>query len=71
MPKSSAIDLLRECAKALSSGSDFPAIWHDVLRVHPLVTGVPIQAAPDRLEIPLIHHQRLVFDSTNKKFVLG
>jgi hypothetical protein len=71
MPQSSAIDLLRKCAEALSGGCDFPAIWHDVLRVHPLVTGVPIQAAPDRLEIRLIHHQRLVFDLTHKKVILG
>lgn len=66
-----AVDLLRECADALSSGANFPAVWNGILNGHPLVVGAPIQAALDRLEVPLIHHQRLVFDSTNKKFALS
>ena len=68
---SSSSDLLRECTEALDSGADFPGIWHAILKGHPLVVGVPVQAAPDRLEIPLIHHQQLVFDSANKKFLMS
>lgn len=65
-----AAELSRECAEALAGGANFPTIWHDILKGSPLVVGVPIQAAPDRLEIPLIHHQRLLFDSANKSFAL-
>lgn len=62
---------MRECADALDIGVDFPEIWHTILKGHPLVVGIPIQAAPDRLDIPLIHHQRLIFDSANKRFTLS
>ncbi len=61
-------DLLRKCTVAVQNGSDFPTIWHDILKGHPLVVGVPIQADLDRLEIPLLNHQRLVFDSKAKEF---
>jgi hypothetical protein len=61
-------DLLQKCTTAVRDGSDFPTIWHNILKSHPLVVGVPIQADLDRLEIPLLNHQRLVFDSKVKEF---
>lgn len=66
--------LLQECAAAMRRGQDFPAIWSQILKGHPLVLGVPVQAIQgDRptLEMPLITGQRLVFDSVRKEFTLG
>jgi len=63
-----SLNLLQKCIEAVRGGSDFPTIWHDILKGHPLVTGVPVQADLDRLEIPLLNHQRLVFNSLSKEF---
>lgn len=63
-----SLDLLQKCVSAVREGSDFPSIWHDILKGHPLVIGVPVQADLDRLEIPLLNHQRLIFNSLSKEF---
>ncbi|HZP78634.1 MAG TPA: hypothetical protein VFB45_21020 [Pseudolabrys sp.] len=61
-------DLLQRCTAAALNGADFPTIWHDIIKGHPVVVGVPVQADLNRLEIPLLNHQRLVFDSVAKEF---
>ncbi|PSH61706.1 hypothetical protein CU102_26700 [Phyllobacterium brassicacearum] len=60
-------NLLQTCVSATSGGADFPTIWHDILKKHPLVVGLPIQRINDDnepvLEIRLATGQWLVFDS--------
>ena len=68
----SANELLLACNSARLSGSDFPTIWQEILKRHPLVTGMPTQGINSEgptLEIPLLTGQRLVFSA--KKFLLG
>lgn len=38
-----ASKLLREFNEARRNGSDFPTIWHDILKKNLLVAGPPIQ----------------------------
>jgi hypothetical protein len=57
-------ELLAMCRRAGKLGLDFPAIWHAILRINPLVGGPPIQIADGRriwLEIPLTTGQRLAY----------
>jgi hypothetical protein len=66
-------DLLTSCNSALDGGADFPRIWRDVLRAHPLVCGVPIQRMDDLnpvLEIPLLTGHRIVYDPERSDFSL-
>jgi len=67
-------DLLQECAAARRRGLDFPTIWREILRIHPLVAGPAIQMADrDRCwhEVPLITGQRLVFHDGEGFSLLG
>ena len=67
-----AEDLVRQCMEAIR-GSDFPTVWHSVLRQHRLVVGPPVQSLNgDRVElhVRLITGERLVFDSTAQTFSL-
>ncbi len=62
---SNAQDLLRKCNEAMRSGSDFPTLWHTVIKPHPTVVGVPIQRSDGSrtyLEIPLLRGDYLVVD---------
>jgi hypothetical protein len=36
-------DLLRNYNDAMRSGSDFPTLRHTVIKLHPMVVGVPVQ----------------------------
>jgi len=59
---------LAACRRAGKLGLDFPAIWHAILRIHPLIGGPPIQMADGRrvwLEIPLTTGQRLAYRHEN------
>lgn len=59
-------DLLATCTAARLNGGDFPTIWGNILKKHPLVIGDPIQHADSNgpyLAIPLITGQKLVFGS--------
>jgi len=59
-----ATKLLNACIAEKSKGADFPTIWKEILKVHPWVTGSPIQDSSDDgpvLRIPLITGQFLVF----------
>lgn len=60
-------ELLKQCNQLLGGGMDFPTLWHEVIKEHPLVTGVPIQVIDEKgrlfVEIPLglsrsmvVHH---------------
>jgi hypothetical protein len=51
-------------------GADFPTIWHEILKGHAAVAGIPIQQVDDSgmtfVEIPLITGQSLVIHHENK-----
>jgi hypothetical protein len=59
-------DLLVTCTVARLNGEDFPTIWINILKMHPLVMGDPVQHT-DRigpyLAVPLVTGQRLKFGS--------
>lgn len=45
---------------------DFPTMWHDVLKPHPLVIGPPVQTVRDgriRMEVRLISGAAIAFDT--------
>jgi hypothetical protein len=53
-------DLVERCIAARNGGADFPTVWQTVLRLDPLVLGVPMQMISDgnlRLEIRLFPGQ--------------
>jgi hypothetical protein len=65
--------LTERCNAATCAGADFPRIWHEILKVHPLVCGVPIQGMVGKspaLEIPLLTGHRIVYDSEQCTFSL-
>ncbi len=69
--KESVAGLLQQCVAARVSGADFPTVWQNILRNHPLVIGPPIQRLEGQapvLEIRLITGQRLIYD--DKGFAL-
>jgi hypothetical protein len=60
----SAQELLARCNNARAAGTNFPTIWLEMLRRHPLVAGQPVQVAVGSeplLEIALMTQQSLVF----------
>jgi hypothetical protein len=68
-----AEDLLARCVAARERGGDFPTIWNDILRRHPLVLeGLPVQVitkSDPMLKIQLTNGQSLYFQ--NGEFSLG
>jgi hypothetical protein len=59
-------NLVERCITARNGGADFPTVWQTVLRLDPLVRGVPMQTIDDgrvQLEIRLLTGQRVIFDS--------
>ena len=67
-------DLLQRCIAASRNGTDFPSLWHSLLRDHSLVVGPPVNSVRGghiTLEVPLITGQRLVFDSESTVLTLG
>jgi len=57
-------DLLSRCQEAHKSGADFPSIWNIILRMNPLVLGIPIQVVTGTepcLKIQLINGQQICF----------
>ena len=60
------MDLVERCIAARNGGADFPTVWLTVLRLDPLVRGIPMQTINDgrvQLEIHLLTGQRFIFDS--------
>jgi len=63
---STTAELLAHCEAVRSAGADFPTLWNEVLKSHPLVIGPPVQAIRGgrvRLEVRLIDGRSLAFDS--------
>jgi hypothetical protein len=59
-------DLIALCQAGQASGLDFPTLWNEVLKPHPLVIGPPVQTVRDgriRMEVRLITGGAIGFDS--------
>jgi hypothetical protein len=66
-------NLVERCTEANTRGADFPTVWHTVLKLHPLVAGIPRQrmaGAKSVLEIPLITGQCIRYDGDLRRFSL-
>ena len=73
MSRERAHDLAHQCTELMRKGNDFPTVWTTVLKVNPLVNGIPesrYEGTRSVLVIRLITGDRLVFDGENKKFSL-
>lgn len=69
-----ARSLLEACKSAHTLGADFPSIWHQTLKGHPLVASLPTQGMDDdgrTLEVLLITGHRLVFGATGFSLAWG
>ena len=67
-------ELVERCIAARNGGADFPTVWQTVLRLDPLVLGVPMQMISDghvRLEIQLFPGQVLIYDSPSNGYSLS
>ena len=65
-------DLLERCRASLEEGVDFPTLWHEVLKVDPLVIGPPVQTARDgrtRIEVRLITGSTIAFDTDTSQIL--
>ena len=57
-------ELLERCRTAHIAGLDFPTIWKQIVRAHPLVLGLPVQVmigSEPQLRMQLINGQSLCF----------
>ena len=58
--------LIERCHAGRAEGMDFPTLWHEVLKSHPLVIGPPVQTVRDgrvRMEVRLITGGAIAFDT--------
>ena len=58
--------LMDSCRAGKAAGMDFPTIWHNILKPHPLVMGPPVSTVRDgriRMEVRLIAGGVIAFDS--------
>jgi hypothetical protein len=58
--------LIERCYAAKAGGMDFPTLWHQVLKPHPLVIGPPVQTVRDGricMEVRLITGGTIAFDT--------
>jgi len=58
--------LIEQCRAAQAAGADFPTLWNDVLKSHPLVIGPPVNTVRDgriRREVRLITGSAIAFDT--------
>ena len=65
-------DLLRRCRAGQAAGMDFPTLWHEVIKPHPLVIGPPVQTVRDgkiRMEVRLITGGAIAFDSDSNEIL--
>jgi hypothetical protein len=65
-PAPTQADLIAQCRAAQAAGLDFPTLWNEVLKVHPLVIGPPVQTVRDgriRMEVRLITGGVVAFDT--------
>lgn len=66
-------DLVRRCNEAMSGGGDFPTIWHEIIKGHPLVASRPIQRHDGTrayLEIRMLNGQSLILPADGRTFRL-
>jgi hypothetical protein len=71
-PSPTKADLIALCRAHQSDGLDFPTLWHEVLKTHPLVIGPPVQAVRDgriRMEVRLITGGAIAFDSDTSEIL--
>ena len=65
-PSSTKADLIALCRAGQAAGLDFPTLWNEVLKPHPLVIGPPVQTVRDgriRMEVRLITGAVIAFDT--------
>jgi hypothetical protein len=65
----SPLELVRRCNEAMRLGTDFPTLWHTVIKDHAMVVGVPVQRLEGNstyLEIPLSRGDWLVIHIDRK-----
>ena len=58
--------LIEQCRAARAAGADFPTLWNEVLKSHPLVIGPPVNTVRDgriRREVRLITGSAIAFDT--------
>ena len=63
---------MEQCRAAQAEGADFPTLWNEVLKSHPLVIGPPVQTVRDgriRMEIRLITGGAIAFDSDTNQIM--
>jgi len=51
---------------------DFPTLWNEVIKPHPMVIGPPVQTVRDgriRLEVRLITGNAIVFDTATRQIL--
>jgi hypothetical protein len=65
-------ELVQRCQAGQAAGMDFPTLWNEVLRSHPLVIGPPVQTVRDgriRLEVRLITGTAIAFDTETRQIL--
>jgi hypothetical protein len=71
-PSPTKADLIVLCRARQADGLDFPTLWHEVLKSHPLVIGPPVQTVRDgriRMEVRLITGSAIAFDSDTNQIL--
>jgi hypothetical protein len=71
-PSSTKVDLIALCRDSQAAGLDFPTLWNEVLKPHPLVIGPPVQTVRDgriRMEVRLITGAVIAFDTDTNKIL--
>jgi hypothetical protein len=66
-------ELMERCRAGKAAGMDFPTLWNEVLRPHPLVIGPPVQTVRDgriRMEVRLIAGSPIAFDTETNEILL-
>ena len=57
---------------AQAAGADFPTLWNDMLKSHPLVIGPPVNTVRDgriRREVRLITGSAIAFDTETNEIL--
>jgi len=64
--------LIEQCRAARAAGADFPTLWNEVLKSHPLVIGPPVNTVRDgriRREVHLITGSAIAFDTDTNEIL--
>jgi hypothetical protein len=71
-PSATRADLIALCRAGQAGGLDFPTLWNEVLKPHPLVIGPPVQTVRDgriRMEVRLITGGAIGFDTDTSEIL--